>query len=610
MKGVELKGKAPVNQETLRVRLPRPQEGSLDNGLAVALLEDHKLPTFSLQLLIKGGGLADPAGKQGIAMLTAALLREGAAGRSSREIAEAFATLGSTFNAGASPSSGETVVTISGLSENIDATLALTAELVRQPTFPQAEVDKFRTRFMAQLQHQRSLPGFAAQEQFMRAVYGEHPGGFIAPTDAVLRTVAHEHLAAYHRDYYRPNNIVVIAHGDITLVNLIAKLKRAFGDWPRGEVNIRKPPALSPPAKARVLLVERTGSVQTSLWVGGLGIERKSEDYFAVLVMNHILGGGPASRLFLNLREDKGYTYGVYSSFSASTFPGVVVATTDVRSTVTEGALRELSFEIDRMMSEPVSSQELENAKRALVGRFALSLDSPQALISNLAAQKIYGLPADYWDTYPAHVDAITPADVQRVARKYYDSRASADRGGRRRRFDRDGAREVRLHRACRRPVDLAAQVRSHSSDEPEKNQHAQRRSAHPVTAVRASPVASCAHRAARIGCGRRGFLSVLLHVGRLLRRAARARDHRHDSRRGISVADLWIVTAIASVLIIPLYGAVVARFRRSVFLPCDLRCRRARACCASASPCKANRSASAGRPSSSTSSSASSICS
>ena len=180
--------------------------------------------------------------------------------------------------------------------------------------------------------------------------------------------------------------------------------------------------ALTPPAKSRVLLVDRPGSVQTSLWLGGLGIERRSDDYFAVLVMNHILGGGPASRLFINLREDKGYTYGVYSFFNGSRFPGVMVASTDVRTAVTEGAMHELMAELRRIGSEPVPEQELKNAKRALIGRFALSLDSPQTLIGNLATQKIYGLPADYWDTYPQRVEAITAADMQRVAKKYYDA--------------------------------------------------------------------------------------------------------------------------------------------------------------------------------------------
>jgi predicted Zn-dependent peptidase len=229
-------------------------------------------------------------------------------------------------------------------------------------------------------------------------------------------------LARYHQAHYVPNNGIVLAYGDFTLKSLVQQLERAFGDWPKGDARTISLPALQPPAKARVLLVDRPASVQTSLWVGGLGIERRSDDYFALLVMNHILGGGPASRLFINLREDKGYTYGVYSFFNGSRFPGVVLASTDVRSAVTDGALQELMGELRRIGAEPVPDQELKNAKRALIGGFALSLESPQTLISNLATQKIYNLPPDYWDTYPQRVEAITAADVQRVAKKYYDA--------------------------------------------------------------------------------------------------------------------------------------------------------------------------------------------
>jgi len=256
----------------------------------------------------------------------------------------------------------------------------------------------------------------------MRAVYGTHPGSYVVPPEAVLRNLTRADLASYHKAHFTPNNGIVLAYGDLKLADLVQKLERAFGDWPKGDARTISLPELKPPAKARVLLVDRPGSVQTSLWLGGLGIERRNDDYFAVLVMNHILGGGPASRLFINLREDKGYTYGVYSFFNGSRFPGVVLASTDVRSAVTDGALQELMGELRRIGAEPVPDAELKNAKRALIGGFALSLESPQTLISNLATQKIYNLPPDYWDTYPQHVEAITAADVQRVAKKYYDA--------------------------------------------------------------------------------------------------------------------------------------------------------------------------------------------
>jgi zinc protease len=422
LQGVQLKGKAPVNPQTLRVVLPRAQEATLSNGLRVALIEDHKLPTFTVQLLLTGGGLDDPEKQHGLAMVTASLLREGTAKRTSREIAEQIATLGGVFSASASPSSGETAIGFGGLSDKAPAIFALAADIVRNPAFPEAELQKYKSRFVSQLQQQRIQPNFAAQEEFMRAVYGTHPGSYVVPPEKVLTALTRADLERYHKAHYTPNNGIVLAYGDFTLKSLVQQLESAFGDWQKGDARTISLPALQPPTKARVLLIDRPASVQTSLWVGGLGIERRSDDYFALLVMNHILGGGPASRLFLNLREDKGYTYGVYSFFNGSRFPGVVVASTDVRSAGTEGAQKEQKGELRRNGDQPVSDAELKDAKRALIGGFALSLESPQTLLSNLATQKIYNLPPDYWDQYPQRVAAITPADVQRVARKYYDA--------------------------------------------------------------------------------------------------------------------------------------------------------------------------------------------
>jgi zinc protease len=416
---VELKGKVPVNPEILRVKLPRAQEGALSNGLRVYLLEDHALPTFYVSIVIRGGGLADPPDRRGLAMVTAAQLREGTKSRTSREIAEQLATLGASFSASASPSSGETSAAVSGLVEHIDAALAIAADVIRNPTFPQSELDKFKSRFAAQLQYQRSLPSFLAQEQFMSALYGGHPGGLIVPPTEVIAALTSADLAKYHAETYRAGNAFVLAHGDIALKDLLAKLERTFGSWEKGTpLSLPRLP-LEETEAARVFLLDRPGSVQTSLRVGALGIERIHDDYFPLLVMNHILGGGPASRLFRNLREDKGYTYGISSSFGGTTFKGPIAVGTDVRTEVTADAMRELMSELTRIAEEPVSKTELEHAQRALVGRFALSLESPAALISNLATQKIYGLPDDYWDTYPQHVASVTPEDIQRVARKY-----------------------------------------------------------------------------------------------------------------------------------------------------------------------------------------------
>ena len=421
-KGAVIKGKAPVNKQVLKVQLPRAQEATLKNGLRVVLLESHKVPTFNMQMVVLSGGLSDKPDFRGLASFTAALLREGTTKRSSKDIAEQADALGATLGANSGLSSMTTNVTTSGLIENLDQTLELFADVIRNPTFPQSEVEKYKTRTLAQLQFQRSIAGFLAQEQFSRAIYGtSHPASLVAaPADSIKKLTTKD-LADFHSANFRPNNAILAIVGDVTLKEIMPKLEKAFGDWQKGDVPAFTIPPAPAQAESKIYLIDRPKSVQTVIQLGTLGIERTSPDYFSVLLANRVLGGGPSGRLFMNLREDKGYTYGAYSGFGGSKFRGTWEASSEVRTEVTEGAMKEFMNELNRLRNEPVPAEELENAKRAIVGGFALSLEQPTALLQNVIQQKLYNLPADYWDTYPQKVSAVTAADVQNAAKKYLD---------------------------------------------------------------------------------------------------------------------------------------------------------------------------------------------
>jgi predicted Zn-dependent peptidase len=421
-KGTVVKGKAPVNKEVLKVKLPRAEEATLKNGLRVILLPSHKVPTFNMQLVVLSGGLSDKPDYRGLATFTASLLREGTSKRSSKDIAEQVDALGATLTALSGLSSLTSTVTTSGLVENLDQTLDLFADVIRNPTFPQSEVDKYKTRTLAQLQFQRSIPRFLAAEQFQRAIYGtNHPASLIAPPAESLKKLTSKDLAEFHSTYYRPNNAILAIVGDVTMKEIMPKLEKVFGDWEKGTVPATSIPPAPAQTDSRIYLIDRPGSVQTVLQLGTLGIERTSPDYFAVLMADRVLGGGPSGRLFLNLREDKGYTYGAYSNFGGSKFKGTWISSSEVRTDVTEGAMKEFMYELNRLRNDLVPAEELDNAKRAIIGSFALSLEQPQALLQNIITQKLYNLPADYWDTYPQKVSAITAADVQRAAKTYID---------------------------------------------------------------------------------------------------------------------------------------------------------------------------------------------
>jgi zinc protease len=421
-KGAVIKGKAPVNKNLLKVKLPKAQEATLKNGLHVVVLEsNHKLPIFSMEMVVMSGGLSDPSDMRGLANATALLMREGTAKHSSRELSEQLDTIGATLNASSGVSSPTSNVSTSGVTENLDQILDLFTEVIRTPKFPAEEVERYKSRAISQQPLLRGQPQFLAQERLNQAIYGTHPASLVvAPVDS-LKTITAADLVRFHDEKYVPNNATLFIAGDVTLAQLLPKLEKAFGDWKPGTVTALSLPPVPAQAATQIHLINRPGSVQTVFYIGSLGIERTDPDYVSLAVMNRILGTGPSSRLFLNIREDKGYTYSVSSSLSSGKYRGLFIATSPVRTEVTEGTIREFMNEFKRIRDEKVTATELDNAKRAIIGNFALSLENPQQRLQNIITQKLYNLPANYWDTYPQKVEAMTVDDVQRVAQKYID---------------------------------------------------------------------------------------------------------------------------------------------------------------------------------------------
>lgn len=419
--GIVIKGKAPVNDKPLKVTLPKAYEAKLSNGMQVIVLENHKLPTFAMQMVIRSGGLSDPAGQEGTAQYAATMLREGTRTRNSRQIAEAIDSLGATLTAGAGLSSLTSNIAASGLTDQFDPILGLFADVILNPAFPAEEFEKLKTRAVAQLRFQRSQPGFLAGEMFSKVMYGSHPGGRFALTEEQIKRITPQMLQAFHATHYKPNNALFAIVGDVKPAEIVAKLEKAFSGWKSAEVPATEIPKVAPTAAPRISLIDRPGSVQTNLVLGALTIERTDPDYYALDLLNQIFGGGASARLFLNLREDKGYTYGAYSSQTASRYRGVFSANTEVRTEVTKESMNELMYELKRIREEKVPRDEFNRAKRTIIGSFALQLESPQSLLGNIVTQKLFGLPADYWDTYPQKISALTEEDVQRVARRYLD---------------------------------------------------------------------------------------------------------------------------------------------------------------------------------------------
>jgi zinc protease len=422
--GTILKNKAPVSKEILKVTLPRPKEADLSNGVHLIVLEDHRAPLVTLQMIVDGaGGYYDPPSMPGLAGFTATLTREGTTTKTSEQLSEQLDRLAATVGAGAAISSPFASVTGSGLTNNLDTVFALMADVLMHPSFPQAEIERYKTRTRAILAQQRSLPGFLAQERLNRVVFGNHPSSRLAATPAALDALTREALLEFHKAHYVPDHAVLAISGDVTADKVKEQAEAAFGAWQRSGQALTPPTNPTPLNGTSVSLVDRPKSVQTTLLVGTQAIERTNPDYEALTVANRILGG-PEARLFEHLREQKGYTYGASSSFTSGRTVGSWAASTDVRTEVTDPALTDLIDEIRQMRDAPVTEKELADHKRAIVAGFARQLENVGAVLNNYIDSYIYKLPADYWDKYPDRVQAVTAADVQRVAQKYW----SADR--------------------------------------------------------------------------------------------------------------------------------------------------------------------------------------
>jgi zinc protease len=415
-----LKGKAPVSADVLKVKLPRPQEADLPNGLHLIVLEDRRLPQVAFQIVIPGaGGYFDPEGKVGLASLTAQLMREGTKTRTSPQISEALETMSAALNVTGGVSSPSAVISGNALTDNFDALMELTADVLLNPAFAPAEWDRLKTRTKASLVQNRSNPNFLASERVNEAVFGAHPGARISVASDSLDAITPEALAAFHHAHYVPDHAAIAFAGDMSLAEAQKLVNTKLSAWKNAGTPA---PAVTDPApagSAKVILVSRPGSVQTTLYLGTQSMVRTDPDYTALTVVNRVLGG-TMGRLFRHLREEKGYTYGIGSAFSATQYRGAWTASTSVRTEVTEPALRDLLAEIGEIRETPIPASEFADVKRAIVGSFALALENPQQVLNYYVDNWQYRLPADYWDTYPARVMAVTPAQAQAAAQKYW----------------------------------------------------------------------------------------------------------------------------------------------------------------------------------------------
>jgi zinc protease len=411
------RSQAPAPLQPRPISVPTPTETTLSNGLKLVVVEDKRLPLVSYRLAFRVGGAFDPPQLPGLTDLLGGLLPEGTESRSSREIADEVARMGASISAGAN--SDYTIVAASALSQFNDPIMDLMAEITLQPSFPENEVALAKQNTKESLRQQRAQPSFLASEMVSRVMFGDHPYATVAPTPESIDRSSRDEFVRFHRAKLVPNNAVFIVVGNVRYEHILSRIESLFSTWERGEDVVANFPAPPVRTSRKAYLVDRPGSAQSNIVIANSGITRTSPDYFPLLLMHTVLGATASSRLFMNLREEKGYTYGAYSNLDARRSAGTFRATAEVRSAVTGDSLKEFFYELDRIRNTPVSEKEIADAKSYLTGVFPIRLETQEGLTDQLVQIKMLNLPDNYLQTYRDRVQAITIEEIQRVAQKY-----------------------------------------------------------------------------------------------------------------------------------------------------------------------------------------------
>jgi zinc protease len=399
------------------VKFPPYEIRTLSNGLQVVVVQHHEQPIVTLRMLIRAGAASDPSTKQGVAVLTAALLDQGTASKSAAQIADTIDSIGGGLGTGAGTDLSYANVLV--MKDSLALGFELLNDVVRNPAFKLEELERQRQQAISGLKVSYDDPDYVAGLVFDRLVYGFHPYGLPNNgTPQSLQTITVDDLRKFHQDYYAPNNAILAVVGDVTPAEAFSGAEQAFTGWARREV-----PAIDagrpPEPTRRVIVVDKPDAVQTELRVGQLALPRKHVDYLAFDLTMKILGGEGANRLQRVLRSERGLTYGASAEYQALRQAGDFAADTDTRSEATAEVLKVIVEEITKLQKERVSDRELSDAQAYLTGNFPLTIETPEDIAAQVLNAIFYGLPLSDIENYRELVNKITADDIQRVARQY-----------------------------------------------------------------------------------------------------------------------------------------------------------------------------------------------
>jgi len=390
---------------------------TLQNGMQVVVVLHHEQPAVSIRLLVRAGSAQDPKGKGGVANLTASLLDQGTMSRSAQDIADQIDFIGGDLGTGAG--TDLSFVNAIVMKDSFPLGMDLLADVARNPAFAPEEIARQKDQVLSSLRVNADDPGYIADVVFDRLVYGFHPYGLPGSgTEDTLAALTRQDLQAFHTQYFVPNNMILAIVGDVTSDEAFAAAQRVFGGWPRAALPEANP-VEPPPSARRIVIIDKPDAVQTSIRVGQLAIPRRHPDYMAWDLAVKILGGEGANRLHQVLRSQYGLTYGAEANTEARKDAGDFVAQTDTRTDTTAQALRLMIDEFARLPRDRVGDRELSDAQAYLSGSFPLTIETPDQIATQVLNVLFFDLPISEIGSFRERVLAVTPADIQRVARQY-----------------------------------------------------------------------------------------------------------------------------------------------------------------------------------------------
>jgi predicted Zn-dependent peptidase len=402
------------------VNLPKLTEKKLSNGLTVVMAPLPNVPKITALLTIRAGQAVGREKHPGIAQIAATVANEGTETRTSKQLKEALRSIGGSLSFNTDQDA--TIMSASALSEFSTPLLDLMSDVVQHPAFPESEVALAKANSIEGIRGARADPNFLAGERFQKTIFGNHPYGFVIADEKSINALTRENLKEFAATYYVPNNSFLVVVGDFNPDKLFGEIEKAFNSWKSRQLPVAASITSAPQAKRQIFFVNRPGSIQSTIYLGNVTIPRKDKDYFAIRTADTIYGGSFYSRLTRNIREEKGYTYSPFSTSTTLAQSGYFLVGAAVRNEVTGPTLKEIFYELERMRSAPVTAEELDAAKAYSTGQFSVELASQAGLAGRINTVYLYDLPRDFITTFKPKIDALTAADIQKAASKYFDA--------------------------------------------------------------------------------------------------------------------------------------------------------------------------------------------